>query len=296
MPDKRPAPPVPPSLDLRGFQFMPLDVLRLRDSNIAALASGNEFRAAVLLWCAAWHQMPASSLPNDDRILARLSGAGDAWADVKAMALHGFKECRDGRLYHAVIAEKAIEAGERQERSAQERATNRKRQQRWRDRKEQLEQQTGNGSHNDDDRVMSPSPNRYVTALKGQDREKKAKREKEKGKEKEKSTAADAAALASLPDSSSLHGALENGNNDTAGRAATELQDVQEPDIPFGKPSAQPYNGTSMDELLASNGIGPGSVSTRTMPNEASFTTPGGQRIDIKRPKGVDEPWPERVT
>src|SRR5262249_39444810 len=38
-----PMPPVPADLDLRDFPFMPLDVLRLRDSDLATLASGDEF-------------------------------------------------------------------------------------------------------------------------------------------------------------------------------------------------------------------------------------------------------------
>lgn len=108
--DQRPAPLVPHEVDLRDFGFMPLDVLRLRDSDLAALATGDEFKAAVLLWCVAWHQVPAASLPQDDRLLARFSGAGLAWKRLKAEALRGFVECSDGRLYHAVIAEKALES------------------------------------------------------------------------------------------------------------------------------------------------------------------------------------------
>ncbi len=96
--------------DLRDFEFMPLDVARLRDSDLAALATGDEFRAAVLLWCAAWHQIPAGSLPNDDRMLANLSGYGrdvEGWLAVKEMALRGFGIRDDKRLHHHVICEKA---------------------------------------------------------------------------------------------------------------------------------------------------------------------------------------------
>ncbi|OAE96749.1 hypothetical protein AYJ54_36325 [Bradyrhizobium centrolobii] len=92
---------------------MPLDVVRLRDSDLTVLASGEAFRAAVLLWCASWHQMPAASIPNDERILAKLAGYGrdvESWAKVRDDALHGFVECSDGRLYHPVVAEKALEA------------------------------------------------------------------------------------------------------------------------------------------------------------------------------------------
>ena len=65
-----PEPLVPADVDLRDFQYMPLDVVRLRDSSLAAKASGEEFRAAVLLWYVSWHQKPPASLPDDDEELA----------------------------------------------------------------------------------------------------------------------------------------------------------------------------------------------------------------------------------
>lgn len=113
MTDHLPAPPLPASVDLRGFPYMPLDVVRLRDSEIAVKTKGDEFRCAVLLWCAAWHQVPAASLPDDDTLLAGLAGFGRVvreWKRIKDGALRGFVKCSDGRLYHTVVAEKAIEA------------------------------------------------------------------------------------------------------------------------------------------------------------------------------------------
>ncbi|MES2030866.1 MAG: DUF1376 domain-containing protein [Pseudomonadota bacterium] len=107
-------PLTPPDLDLRDFDWMPLQVVRLRDSGIVVVASAEAFRAAVLLWCAAWHQVPAASLPNDEKMLCSLAGFGrdlKSWRPIAADALHGFIECNDGRLYHPVIAEKAIESG-----------------------------------------------------------------------------------------------------------------------------------------------------------------------------------------
>ena len=109
-------PLTPVDLDLRNFPYMPLDVIRLRDSDIAVVSSGEEFRAAVLLWCSAWHQVPAASLPDDDRLLASLAGYGrdiDGWLKVKEVAMRGFVLCSDGRFYHQVIAEKALEADEK---------------------------------------------------------------------------------------------------------------------------------------------------------------------------------------
>ena len=116
---KSQAPLVPADVDLRDFAFMALDVRRLRDSDLAATASSDAFRAAVLLWCASWHQVPASSLPDDDAILASLAGYGRgeaallAWSAVKPVALRGFVLAADGRYYHPVIAEKALDAWQR---------------------------------------------------------------------------------------------------------------------------------------------------------------------------------------
>lgn len=108
-----PVPLVQAGVDLRDFPFMPLDVVRLRDSDIAAISSGEEFRCAVLIWCASWHQVPAASIPDDDIVLAQLSGFGRVvkdWKRVREGALRGWIKCSDGRLYHPVVAEKANEA------------------------------------------------------------------------------------------------------------------------------------------------------------------------------------------
>jgi hypothetical protein len=105
-----PAPLVPPDVDLRGLPFMPLDTVRLLDSDLFALSTGDEFKAALALWCKAWQQVPASSLPDDDRVLAHLSGAGTRWKRIKAAAMRAFVLCSDGRWYHPVIAEKALDA------------------------------------------------------------------------------------------------------------------------------------------------------------------------------------------
>lgn len=108
-----PAPLVPAEVDLTDFQYMELDVRKLRDSSFSARATGEAFRAGVLLWCASWHQVPAGSLPDDDIDLAQLAGYGRVvkeWRKVKAQALHGFVKCSDGRLYHETVCEKALAA------------------------------------------------------------------------------------------------------------------------------------------------------------------------------------------
>lgn len=108
-----PNPLTPPDCDLRDFAFMPLDVARLRDSDLAAYESPEACWAGVLLWCTAWHQLPAASLPDDDRFLAKAAGYGRVvkeWLAVREGALHGWVKCADGRLYHPVVAEKAVES------------------------------------------------------------------------------------------------------------------------------------------------------------------------------------------
>lgn len=98
--------------EIDNYDSFMLNVDRLMASELMALSTGDEFKAAVALWCRAWKQRPAGSLPDDDRVLAAFSGAGAKWAKVKEMALRGFVKCSDGRLYHAVLCEDVRRAAE----------------------------------------------------------------------------------------------------------------------------------------------------------------------------------------
>lgn len=127
-------PMTPHDSDLRGLTFMPLDVVRLRDSALALTASGDEFKAAVLLWCVAWHQTPAGSLPDDDRLLCRWSCLTEReWKKARAGALRGWAKCSDGRLYHDTVAEKAREAWDERRGYRKKRDADRARLQAWRE-------------------------------------------------------------------------------------------------------------------------------------------------------------------
>ncbi|MDX2233629.1 MAG: DUF1376 domain-containing protein [Hyphomonadaceae bacterium] len=120
-----PEPLTPPDCDLRAFRYFELDAQRLEDSDFMAITSGDEFKAGVRLWIKAWRQVPAASLPDDDRVLAHLAGvAPEAWPALRTGALHGFVKCSDGRLYHPTLAEKAREAWASRERQ-KERANKR---------------------------------------------------------------------------------------------------------------------------------------------------------------------------
>lgn len=109
-PQDRRGTPLPPNVDIRTFDDMPLNVRAVRDSDTLAEVSDEGFKAAFQLWCAAWHQIPAASLPDDDAKMARLAGYGrdvKKWKKIKNEALRGFLICSDGRLYHLYMADKA---------------------------------------------------------------------------------------------------------------------------------------------------------------------------------------------
>lgn len=116
MTDALPVPPVPPEVDLRDFGFMPVDVVRVRDSQLNAEQSPAENWAAFLLWCASWHQVPAGSIPDSDVWQATQAGYArrgkidPEWNDVRDGARRGYVTCNDGRLYHPVVCEKVLEA------------------------------------------------------------------------------------------------------------------------------------------------------------------------------------------
>lgn len=105
-----PPPLTPADCDLRDFQFMPLDVRRLLTSETWVLGSGDERAAAMTLWLESWHQVPAGSLPSDDRMLAHLSQSGSKWKKIRTHVLRNWCKAADGRLYHPVVAEKVLEA------------------------------------------------------------------------------------------------------------------------------------------------------------------------------------------
>jgi len=109
-----PAPPVPADCDLRSFPDFPLSIQDLRNSGMQVEVEPAAGWFAINLWCASFHQVPASSLPDDDAILAYLAGLGRdvrTWRKMrKAGALRGWVKCSDNRLYNPKVSEKAIKA------------------------------------------------------------------------------------------------------------------------------------------------------------------------------------------
>jgi uncharacterized protein YdaU (DUF1376 family) len=92
---------------------MPLDVRTLLTSSLWIKAKKQPIvaYAAVSLWCESWHQVPAGSLPDDDEVLAHLAICDETeWMQIRDRVLHNFVKCSDGRLYHRMVAQKAIAA------------------------------------------------------------------------------------------------------------------------------------------------------------------------------------------
>lgn len=132
-----PQPFTPADCDLRGLPFMPLKIIQVMQSETFGLSTGDEFKAAFALWCASWMEVPAASLPADDRMLDFLSRS-KTWKKVKDVALRGWILCADGRLYHPVVADNALEAWDKRTDYRDKEDSKNERQQRWRDQCKQL--------------------------------------------------------------------------------------------------------------------------------------------------------------
>jgi len=106
-------PPVPSECNLTDFKFMPLEVARLRKSKSWLLAKRKPEIGFYMinLWSAAWHNVPAGSLEDDDDQLADQAMCDPKrWPKVREEALRGWVKATDGRLYHNIVTEKVLEA------------------------------------------------------------------------------------------------------------------------------------------------------------------------------------------
>ena len=147
--------------DLDGFM---LNVERLMASELVALSSHEVIAAALFLWCRAWKQRPAASLPDDDRVNAAFSRLPlPRFKKLKAEIMRGFIKCSDGRLYHKILAEEATHAFERKMAFQAKRDADAKRLRKWRSSRDETPDETrfvaegqGQGQGRDRD-ISSPS-------------------------------------------------------------------------------------------------------------------------------------------
>ena len=108
-----PDPLTPTECDLRHYKGMTIEIARLQRSKAWKLCRRRPELAFYMLnlWLASWHEVPAASLENDDESLCDLAQCDpERWPEVRGDVLRGWEECGDGRLYHATVAEVAIEA------------------------------------------------------------------------------------------------------------------------------------------------------------------------------------------
>lgn len=88
---------------------MPVMIRRLLKSDTWVLGTDSERAAAIALWLESWHEIPAASIPADDRKLAHLAQSR-TWPKVRDQVMRGWVLCTDGRYYHRIVAWKAMEA------------------------------------------------------------------------------------------------------------------------------------------------------------------------------------------
>lgn len=114
MSENRPEPLVPPHVDLRGMKWFALHHKNLRASRFWIHATDQVKAISIELWCEAYEQEVAASLPDDDVALSEAAGFGrrdlTEWLSVKVDVMKAWVLCSDGRWYHPKLAEVAIEA------------------------------------------------------------------------------------------------------------------------------------------------------------------------------------------
>ena len=134
MSEEFPAPLVASDVDCSDLDGFMLNAERLMSSELLALHGNDILGAAILLWCRAWKQKPAASLPDNDRVnaaFARLTVA--KFRKVKEAVLRGFVKCSDGRLYHSFLATVATNSYQRKVAFRKKREVDSTRLRSWRD-------------------------------------------------------------------------------------------------------------------------------------------------------------------
>ncbi len=128
-----PAPLVPPDVDCTDLDGFMLNVERLMASELVALSSHEVIGAALLLWCRAWKQRPAASLPNDNKVIAAFARMPLArFLKLRNEVMRGFVLCSDGRLYHRTLALEAMRSFGWKESSRRKRDADAERLRKWR--------------------------------------------------------------------------------------------------------------------------------------------------------------------
>ena len=155
-----PDPPIPTNTDVRDLDGFMLNVERLMASELVALSSHEEIAAALFLWCRAWKQMPAASLPDDEQVIAAFAKLPlQRFRKLRAKVMRGFVKCSDGRWYHSVLAAEAFSAFMRKRSFHKKREGDAERLRKWRESKRETPPETPN---------ETPNETRFVAEGQGQ--------------------------------------------------------------------------------------------------------------------------------
>lgn len=103
-----PEPPIAAAADLRAYDWFPLQHKRLKRSSWWLAASDLARSRSIDLWCEAYEQVPAGSLPSNDAELAIYAGFGrdiPGFLAAKPELMAPWVLCSDGRYYHPVLCE-----------------------------------------------------------------------------------------------------------------------------------------------------------------------------------------------
>jgi hypothetical protein len=139
------SPLVPPECDCTDLDGFMLNVERLMASELVALSSHEVVSAAMFVWCRAWKQLPAASLPDDDRVNAAFARLPlHKFKKLKDEIMRGFVKCSDGRLYHKFLAAEAIRAFEKKSAFQGRRAKDAERLRTWRESRKETRIETHN--------------------------------------------------------------------------------------------------------------------------------------------------------
>lgn len=106
-----PAPLTPPDCDLRDCWYMLFNITELLRSRFNNTLNSSAWRAGILLQFSAFHSLPAASLPDDDKELAKAAGLEAnlrKWRRLKPAAMEGWILCADGRWYHPHVAKSSM--------------------------------------------------------------------------------------------------------------------------------------------------------------------------------------------
>lgn len=143
MSSDRPGPLVPADVDCTDLDGFMLNVERLMASELVALSSHEVIGAAVMLWCRAWKQRPAASLPNDDQVISAFARMSlPRFKKLRDEVLRGFVLCSDGRLYHQTLSAEARKAYERKTHFKRKREVDAERLRKWRNTKDATQSET----------------------------------------------------------------------------------------------------------------------------------------------------------